>query len=94
MILRATSFDPVLLNKINILLDKGLKVPDLLLTAAFDSGPSVFIDTTRVPTTAEMAFVLKHLFNSGNYSISSFHKYDIKYIPSCFVHLKYISSCL
>jgi hypothetical protein len=61
MILRATSFDPVLLNKINILLDKDLKVPDLLLTAAFDSGPSVFIDTTRVPTTAETAFVLKHV---------------------------------
>jgi hypothetical protein len=61
MILRASSFDPVLLNKINILLDKDLKVSDLHLTASFDSGPSVFIDTTRVPTSAETAFVLKHV---------------------------------
>jgi hypothetical protein len=61
MILRASSFDPVLLNKINILLDKDLKVSDLHLTASFDAGPSVFIDTTRVPTTAETAFVLKHV---------------------------------
>jgi len=61
MILRASSFDPVLLNKINILLDKDLKVSDLHLTASFNAGPSVFIDTTRVPTTAETAFVLKHV---------------------------------
>jgi hypothetical protein len=61
MILRASSFDPVLLNKINILLDKDLKVSDLHLTASFDAGPSVIIDTTRVPTTAETAFVLKHV---------------------------------
>jgi hypothetical protein len=36
MILRATSFNPELLNKLNILLDKDLKVSDLMITAAFD----------------------------------------------------------
>jgi hypothetical protein len=63
MILRASSFDPVLLNKINILLAKDLKVLDLMITASFDSGPSVFLDTTRVPSAAETAFVLKHVHN-------------------------------
>jgi hypothetical protein len=53
MILRASSFNPVLLNKINILLTKDLKVLDLMITASFDSGPSVFLDTTRVPSAAE-----------------------------------------
>jgi hypothetical protein len=63
MIIWATSFNPELLNKLNILLDKDLKVSDLMITAAFDSGPAVFLDTTRVPTSAETAFVLKHVCN-------------------------------
>jgi hypothetical protein len=63
MILRASSLNPVLLNKINILLAKDLKVLDLMITASFDTGPSVFLDTTRVPSTAETAFVLKHVRN-------------------------------
>jgi hypothetical protein len=63
MILWATSFKPEFLNKLNILLDKDLKVSDLMITAAFDSGPAVFLDTTRVPTSAETAFVLKHVRN-------------------------------
>jgi hypothetical protein len=41
MILRASSIDPILLNKINILLAKDLKVLDLMITASFNTGPSV-----------------------------------------------------
>jgi hypothetical protein len=63
MILLAYTFDPVLLNRINVLLDKDLKVPDLMITAAFDIGLSVFLDTTRVPSPAETTFVLKHVRN-------------------------------
>jgi hypothetical protein len=63
MTLQAISFDPTLLNKINILLDKDLKVSDLMITAAFDSSSSVFLDTTRVLSAAETAFVLKHVRN-------------------------------
>jgi hypothetical protein len=54
-------FHSVFLNKLNVLLDKDLKVSDLLISAASDMGPSIFLTTTRVPNAAETAFVLKHV---------------------------------
>jgi hypothetical protein len=61
MYIRASRFQSVFLNELNVLLDKDLKVSDLLISAASDMGPSVFLTTTRVPNAAETAFVLKHV---------------------------------
>ena len=57
----ATRFSPTLLNEINVKLEKDLKVADLFLTHAVPHGKAVFINTTRVPTSSEVAFVLKHI---------------------------------
>jgi len=59
--LLAVHFTPEIVNDLNHKLAKDLKIKDLLITAAFDQNGSVFLDTTRVPTTSEMAFVLKHV---------------------------------
>jgi len=61
MILRAAKFHSKFINELNILLNNDLKVSDLLITTAFDMGPSVFLDTTRVPTPSKTAFILKHV---------------------------------
>jgi hypothetical protein len=63
MHIKAARFKPEFINKLNTLLENDLKVSDLLITAAFNHGPAVFLDTTRVPTTSETAFVLKHVRN-------------------------------
>jgi hypothetical protein len=61
MILRAVKFHTKFINELNILINNDLKVPDLLITTAFDMGPSVFLDTTRVPSSSKTAFILKHV---------------------------------
>jgi len=61
MILRAVKFHSKFINELNILINDDLKVSDLLITAAFDMGPAVFLDTTWVPSSSETAFVLKHV---------------------------------
>jgi hypothetical protein len=59
--LLAVHFTPEIVNDLNHKLAKDLKIKDLLITAAFDQNGSVFLDTTRVPTTSKTAFVLKHV---------------------------------
>jgi hypothetical protein len=54
-------FTPEIVNNLNNKLAKDLKIKDLLITTAFDQNGSVFLGTTRVPTTSETAFVLKHV---------------------------------
>jgi hypothetical protein len=63
MTLQAKRFNLTFLNELNVLLNKDLKVLDLFITTPFDMGPSVFLDTTQVPTPSETAFILKHVQN-------------------------------
>jgi hypothetical protein len=59
--LLAVHFTPEIINDLNTKIAKDLKVENLHFTAAFDQNESVFLDTTRVPSNSETAFVLKHV---------------------------------
>ncbi|EKM74181.1 hypothetical protein AGABI1DRAFT_133537 [Agaricus bisporus var. burnettii JB137-S8] len=59
--LGAHKFKVEFINKLNKLLLTDLKVDDLLIEHAAEHGESTFLATTRVPTSAECAFVLKHV---------------------------------
>ena len=59
--LGAHKFKVEFINKLNNLLLTDLKVDDLLIEHAAEHGISTFLATTRVPTPAECAFVLKHV---------------------------------
>ncbi|EKM73466.1 hypothetical protein AGABI1DRAFT_96266 [Agaricus bisporus var. burnettii JB137-S8] len=59
--LGAHKFKVEFINKLNNLLLTDLKVGDLLIEHAAEHGESTFLATTHVPTSAECAFVLKHV---------------------------------
>jgi hypothetical protein len=83
--LLAVHFTPEIVNDLNNKLAKDLKVKDLLITAAFDQNGSVFLDTTRVPTLSETAFVLKHVrarisIPEGEKPITTTPQYSTSYL--------------
>jgi hypothetical protein len=57
----AAFFTPEVFDGLHSHLRSDLKVTDLDLVSAHPSGGGIFIDTTRTPTSAETAFVLKHV---------------------------------
>ncbi|KAF7776752.1 hypothetical protein Agabi119p4_5145 [Agaricus bisporus var. burnettii] len=67
----AASFTPEVINNLNQLLKKDVK-SDVILTHASVEGNSICIAASRVPSPAEIAFVLKHvrrIFPSPNIPI-------------------------
>jgi hypothetical protein len=83
--LLAVHFTPEIINDLNHKLAKDLKVKDLLITATFDQNDSVFLDTTRVPTSSETAFVLKHVRSritipEGEKPIATTPQYSTSYL--------------
>jgi hypothetical protein len=57
----ATAFTSEVLSDLNTLIETDLNTKDLVLISSHDLGGGIFIDTSRVPTSAETAFVLKHI---------------------------------